>query len=158
MFVVFSVVVVPSVVWCAPQEAPAETTEEPAPAPQEAPAETTEEPAPVPQEVQVPKTFYHKLTVIVQGKAQSNGVIEMEFQLAGSDDLRLVKVNVLAKNKPKDIARDIWKELSLAAGNQYKVKHDGNKVNIKRPDKKIALFSLVIIGQSVTGMSVSTKR
>jgi len=93
----------------------------------------------------------------VDGKADVNGVIQLEFRSTGSD-AKLISVNVLAKMKAKDIARDIHKELTLAGGSLFKVKLNGKKIQIKRSNRKGPRFSVTIIGQSVAGVSVATKR
>jgi hypothetical protein len=139
-----------------PVPAGAQTPEEPE---TPATAEPTPAPAasPTPEPVTVPTVFYEKLNVLVDGKAEVNGVVQLQFQARGQDP-KLVSVNVLRKMKAKDIARDIHKELSLAAGSLFKIKLGGKKVSIKRANKKGPAFALTIIGQSVSGVSVATKR
>lgn len=136
-----------------PQPTPA-AAEGPAaqPAPQAEPAE-----APSPAPVTVPTIYFDRLMVVVDGKADTDGVIQLKFHASGGEP-KLINVNVLAKTKAKEIARDIWKELSLAAGNPFKVKLDGKVINIKKSNRKSPNFALVILGQSATGVSVSTKQ
>jgi hypothetical protein len=54
----------------------------------------------------------------------------------------------------KPIARDLAKELTLAAGGNYKVKHDGNKVVVKRTNKKQPTLALEMTNQKITGVSI----
>jgi len=124
----------------------------PAPAPHDEAA-----PAPVPAPVTIPTVYYDKLKVEVDGKAEVNGVIQLQF-MAMNGEPKLISVNVLAKMKDKDIAQDLWKELSLAGGSSFKVKLNGSKVEIKKSTSKGPKFALTIVGQSVAGVSVSTKR
>ena len=149
--------------------APTEQPEEPAaPAQAQAPATPAEPPAPVtpvaappaspaPVPVTVPTTYFDKLKVVVKGKADVNGVIQLQFQPNGGEPT-LINVNVIKKMKDKDIARDIWKELALAGGDAFKTKLSGTQITIKQSNKKSPTFALTIIGQSVTGVSVSTTR
>lgn len=147
--------------------APTEQPEEPAAAPAEtqAPETPAEPPAPVtpvaappaPATVTVPTAYYDKLKVVVDGKADVSGVIQLQFQPNGGEPT-LINVNVVKKMKAKDIARDIWKELALAGGDAFKTKLSSKQVTVKKSNKKSPTFALTIIGQSVAGVSVSTKR
>ena len=142
----------------AAQSSETETTPAPAAEPQatEQPAVAPEAP-PVPAPATVPTTYYEKLTVVVKGKADSNGVIQLRFRPHGGEP-KLISVNVLAKMKDKDIASDIWKELSLAAGATYKVKLSGKQIKVKKSNKANPGFALTVLGQSASGVAVSTKR
>jgi hypothetical protein len=113
--------------------------------------------APAPAPLTAPAVYYEKLTVVLDGKADGNGTIQLRFQPTGGE-AKLVTVNVLAKTKAKDIAKDLWKELTLAGGNSFKVKLDGKEVKIKQSSSKGPKFALTIVGQSVTGVSVATER
>jgi hypothetical protein len=102
----------------------------------------------------IPKVFRAKWTVTVKGKAQSDGVFTMEFQ-AMNEDPREVTVRVLAKSGPKDIRNDLWKELSLATGDRYAVKKDGDqKIVIKKANKQTPHSTLQIKQQNLAGVSI----
>ncbi len=146
--------------------APTEQSEEPAaPAETQAPETPAEPPAPAaappaspaPAPVTVPTAYYDKLKVVVDGKADVSGVIQLQFQPNGGEPT-LINVNVINKMKAKDIARDIWKEVALAGGDAFKAKLSSKQITVKKSNKKSPTFALTIIGQSVTGVSVSTKR
>jgi hypothetical protein len=102
----------------------------------------------------IPKVFRAKWTVTVKGKAQTDGVFTMEFQTM-NEDPKEVTVRVLAKSGPKDIRNDLWKELTLAAGDRYAVKKDGDKrVVIKKANKKMPHSALQITQQNLAGVSI----
>jgi hypothetical protein len=116
-------------------------------------------PAPVPTvvEVTVPRVYYEKAKVIVDGKAEYNGTLELEWKPVNGQ-AKLVQVNVLAKSKSKDIARDIHKELVLAAGNSYKVKLNGEKIELSKTDKKLPNFAITITKLQVSGVSLRVEK
>jgi hypothetical protein len=65
-------------------------------------------------------------------------------------------INVVAKMKPKQITQDLWKELSLAAGTNYKVKKKGDKVvTIKKSTKNAPAVALEITDQKLSGVSLT---
>jgi len=102
----------------------------------------------------IPKVYRGKWTVTVKGKAQSDGVFTMEFQPV-NEDPKEVTVRVLAKSGPKNIRNDLWKELSLAAGDRYSVKKDGDqKIVIKKAKKQSPHSALLIKQQSLAGVSI----
>ncbi len=129
---------------------PAEAQPTPA-APQAAPAEPAAPPAP--QQATAPRIFQPSWEIVVDGKAEANGVLELVFQPHGGETT-LVKVNVVAKTKKDQIAKDLAKELTFATGADYKVKASGNKVNVKLKNKKSPPFNLGIETQAVNGVSV----
>lgn len=158
----------------APQAAPAPPPAEPAaqaapaaaaaaPAAQAAPAPAAaappQAPAPVPTaaEVTVPRVYYEKAKVVVDGKAEYNGALELEWKPLNGQ-AKLVQVNVLAKSKSKDIARDIHKELVLAAGNSYKVKLNGERIELSKTNKKLPNFAITITKLQVSGVSVRVEK
>ena len=62
----------------------------------------------------------------------------------------------MEKMKPKKIREDLWKELSLAAGSNYKVKKKGDKmVTIKAANKKVPTMALEVTEQKLSGMSIT---
>ena len=97
-----------------------------------------------------------KVTVVVDGKAKANGSVQLEFLPIGGEP-RLITVNVIAKTKDKDIARDIHKELTLVAGGAYKLKLSGGDVKISKKDKSAPNISVVVTGLALPGVSVSIK-
>lgn len=131
--------------------APAEPESSPA-APQAQPQQAPAEPA-APQEAKAPKIFQAAWQIVVEGKAEANGVLELVYQPLGGE-AKLVKVNVLAKAKKKDIAKELAKELAFATGAACKVKADDNKVNVKLANKKSPSINLSIQTQAVNGVSV----
>jgi hypothetical protein len=137
-----------------------------APAAQAAPAAAApaaaappQAPAPVPTaaEVTVPRVYYEKAKVVIDGKAEYNGALELEWKPLNGQ-AKLVQVNVLAKSKSKDIARDIHKELVLAAGNSYKVKLNGERIELAKTNKKLPNFAITITKLQVSGVSVRVEK
>jgi hypothetical protein len=102
----------------------------------------------------IPKVFRAKWTVTVQGKAQTDGVFTMEFQVM-NEDPKEVTVRVLAKSGPKDIRNDLWKELSLTAGDRYAVKKNGDKkIVVKKANKQTPHCAMQIMQQNLAGVSI----
>ena len=138
--------------WAEAQETPAETpvAAPPAaePAPQQAPAAPAE-----PEQAEVPRVFRPAGEIIVDGKAEMNGVLELVYQPNGGE-AKLVRVNVVTKAKAKDVAEDLAKELAFTAGADYKVKVSGDTVKMKAKDKKVQPFHLGIEKQALTGLAV----
>ena len=130
-----------------PQPAEAQPTQPVAAAPQTAPAE------PEPQQAVAPRIFQPAWEVVVDGKAEANGTLELVFEPHGGA-AKLLKVNVVAKTKKDQIAKDLAKELTFAAGSAYKIKANGNKVSVKAPNKKSPPCYLGIETQAVNGVSV----
>lgn len=128
------------------------------PAPAVAPAPAAAAPAPpptaaTPAPVTVPRIYYEKAVVEVDGKADYNGVIKLEWKPLNGE-AKLIEVKVLAKTRESDIARDLHKELTLAAGTGYKVKLSNEKIKISRANKKLPFFSITIINLQLSGVSV----
>jgi len=130
-----------------PEAPPAESQPE-QPAPQQAPAEPA-----APQEAKAPRIYQPEWEVVVDGKAEANGVLELVYQPLGGE-ATLVKVNVLAKAKKKEIAGDLAKEIAFATGTSCKVKANDNKVKVKVANKKSPAIHLWIETQAVNGVSV----
>lgn len=131
-----------------PTPQPAPQAAEAQPAPQQAPAEPA-----APQEKAAPKIYQAEWEIVVDGKAEANGVLSLVYQPLGGE-ATLVKVNVLAKAKKKEIAADLAKELAFATGAACKVKADDNKVKVKLANKKSPTIHLAIETQAVNGVSV----
>ncbi len=123
----------------APQASPA------APQPTQAP--------PAPQQAQAPRIFQQAWEIVVDGRAEANGTLELVFQPQGGE-AKLIKVNVVAKTKKDEIAKEFEKEIIFAAGSAYKVSAGGNKVKVKVANKKMAPFHLGIETQAVNGVAV----
>jgi hypothetical protein len=112
---------------------------------------------PTAAEVTVPRVYYEKAKVVIDGKAEYNGALELEWKPLNGQ-AKLVQVNVLAKSKSKDIARDIHKELVLAAGNSYKVKLNGERIELAKTNKKLPNFAITITKLQVSGVSVRVEK
>jgi hypothetical protein len=131
------------------------SAQEPATQPETKPAETQQAPAEpaAPQEKAAPKIYQAEWEIVVDGKAEANGVLSLVYQPLGGE-ATLVKVNVLAKAKKKEIAADLAKELAFATGAACKVKANDNKVKVKLANKKSPSIHLAIETQAVNGVSV----
>ncbi len=137
--------------------------QEPAPAASAAPAPaktaTTTAPAPAkPESIEseAPRVYLEETTIVVDGKAEYNGSIAFEFTPLGGTS-KTFTVTVLAKAGRKDIAKDIHKELTIAAGGTYKVKLSGAEVRVSR-NKGAPNFAIVVKKLNATGVSVLVKR
>ena len=120
-----------------------------------------EEPAPTPlptaqaapQQAQAQRVFRSAWDVIIEGKAEINGVLALNFEPQGGE-AKLVRVNVLAKAKAKQIAKDLANQLAFTAGANYKVKANDNKVMVSLKNKKAPVFYLGIAEQALDGVSI----
>jgi len=97
--------------------------------------------------------YYEKAKVVADGEAQANGMLEMTFTPQNGATKNFT-VTVLAKATKKDVARDIHKELSIAAGTAYKVELDNDKVKISKVKKESPNFSVTIGKVELAGVSV----
>lgn len=98
----------------------------------------------------------NKTVINIENKAKSNGELSFEFTPAGGKTV-VVKIGVIAKMKPTDIARDVMKEFTLAIGEGYKVKmKDPQKVAVESPNKD-STFEIKLAGNTVQGLSVLVK-
>lgn len=153
-----------------PAEEPVTTPEEPATAEEPAtPAEPVKpaepatpaepvaaaEPAPEPEPAvaAIPINYRQKTLVSVDGKAQAKGVIELVVQPQGGEPTK-VRVNVLAKAKPKAITTDLLKELDFAIDERYKVNRSGDKKIVVKATKKNPPIAITVTTQSLSGVSV----
>ena len=142
-----------------PAAAPAPAAAAPAPA-AAAPAPAAAAPAPAaaaPAPVTVQRIYFEKAEVVVDGKADYNGAVELEWKPLNGEG-KLIQVNVLAKSKDKDIAADIYKELTLAAGGTYKVKQNGEKVRVEKTNKKVPNFAITITKLQLPGVSLRVEK
>jgi len=103
----------------------------------------------------IPTVYRDSWKITVNGKPQVNGSFTMVFKPLNDEPVEFT-VNVMAKMKPKQISQDLWKELSLAAGVNYKVKKKGDKVvTISKTTRKAAGIALEITEQKLSGMSLT---
>ena len=144
VIVVAVLVTVVGATWTAAQE-----PTEPAPAPTAAPAPA---PSPVPSAVSVPKIYAEALKVELKGRTDFKGSVSMEVTVHGQEP-KLVSVDVIPKMSADDIVEDLFKELTLALGNDFKVKDKGDRVVIEKANKKAPNISLRNTGQSILGVS-----
>jgi len=120
-------------------------------------AQAAPEAAPVPQQAQAQRIFRGEWTVVVNGKSQANGVLELIFEPNGGES-KSVRSNVMAKTKDKKICQDLVNQLAFTVGSDYKVKQNGNKVKVSAKSKKAAPFWLGVGQQSLTGVSVGIQK
>jgi hypothetical protein len=123
------------------------------PVPTEPPAQAAPQAAPAPQQQQAQRVFRSAWDVIIDGKAEINGVLALNFEPQGGE-AKLVRVNVLAKTKAKQIAKDLATQLAFTAGASYKVKANDNKVSISLKNKKAPVYYLGIAEQALDGVSI----
>jgi len=126
--------------WALAQQTP--PTEPPATAPTAAPATAAT----------LPTVYMEAMRIQLDGKTQYAGNVTMEFTAQGGAS-KLVSVNVIPKMSDKEIAQDVYKNLTLAAGPDFKVKHSGARVTIERANKKGPTCSLKITNLTVIGVS-----
>ena len=106
-----------------------------------------------PAQAQAQRIFRDASKIIIDGKAEANGVLGLTFEPQGGE-AKLVRVNVVAKAKPKEIAKDLAKQLEFTVGSSYKVKSNDNKVTVSLKNKKAPVFYLGIEEQALSGVSV----
>jgi len=106
-----------------------------------------------PGEITIPTVFRDAYKVTVTGKPDANGTFSMVFTPHGEDGTAFT-VNVVKGMGAKKIAADIAKELTLAAGSRYKVKQNGNKVVVKKGNKKEKPLAIEMTNQKLTGVSI----
>lgn len=108
---------------------------------------------PAPEQAQAQRVFRSAWDVIIEGKAEINGVLALTFQPQGGE-AKLVRVNVLAKTKAKQIAKDLATQLAFTTGANYKVKANDNKVSVELKNKKAPVYYLGIEEQALDGVSI----
>jgi len=101
----------------------------------------------------IPTVYRDAFQVVINGKSQTAGTFTMVFTPVKEEGTKFT-VNMTQGMGKKRIAQDLAKELTLAAGSRYKVKQNGNKVNIKRVNKKEPAFALEITEQKLSGVSL----
>jgi hypothetical protein len=123
--------------------------------------DTPAEPAPVPAPAAAPAPaapavpVVKEVKIIIDNKAKSDGEIRFHFGPEGGT-AKEIRVTVAKDMNKKEICRDIAKELSVAAGEAYKVdQYDDDKVKVEA--KSDAKFSLTLSGQTVSGLTITLK-
>ena len=108
-----------------------------------------------PGTAKIPTVFRDTWKIAVNGKPEADGTFTMVFTPLQGESVKFT-INVVKKMKPKQITQDLWKELSLAAGDNYKVKKKSDKiVTIKKANKKVPAMALEITEQKLSGMSLT---
>ncbi len=100
----------------------------------------------------LPVIYMEAMRIQLDGKAAYAGNVKMEFQIRGQD-AKLVSVDVIPNTKSDEIARDLFKQLSLVAGSDVKLKQSGDRITIEKANKNAPTFSLRIAYQSIIGVS-----
>jgi len=101
----------------------------------------------------IPTVYRDSFQIVINGKSQTAGTFTMVFTPVKEEGTKFT-VNVIQGMGKKRIAQDVTKELTLAAGSRYKVKQNGNKVVIKRANKKQPAFAVEITEQKLSGVSL----
>jgi len=96
----------------------------------------------------------------VDNKSQGAGEIKFKFTPVGGEPQE-IKVGIIEKMQPSEIARDIMKAFDLALGDDYQVKMKSDQSvsiegNPKVKDREIK-FAIAIAGVDVPGVSVVIK-
>ena len=101
----------------------------------------------------LPVVYMEAMRIQLDGKALYTGNVKMEFQLRGQD-AKLVSVDVIPNTKSDEIARDLYKQLSLVAGRDVKLKQSGDRISLEKACKSAPTFSIRITYQSIIGVSL----
>ena len=101
----------------------------------------------------IPTVYRDAYTITIKGKPDANGTFSMVFKPHGEDGTEFT-VNLVKGMKTKKIAEDLAKELTLAAGDRYKVKKNDKKVTVKKANKKMPPLAIEMTNQKFTGMSI----
>jgi len=99
-------------------------------------------------------------TIVVDNKSQGAGEITFKLTPVGGEPTD-IKVGIIEKMQPSEIARDIMKAFDLALGDDYVVKMKNDQTvsvegNPKVKDREIK-FAIAITGVNVPGVSVVIK-
>jgi hypothetical protein len=105
----------------------------------------------------LPTIYVEAMRIELAGKAGFAGNATLEFKAQGQEP-KLVSVDVIPKMKADEIARDIYKQLTLAAGSAFKVKQSGERITIEKANKNSPTFSMRVTNQSVLGVSLLIDR
>ena len=97
-----------------------------------------------------------QMKIVCDGEVKSNGEATFTFTPAGGvpKDVHITLAKGMSEN---DVCRDVAKELKVLLGPGYKVdRYDNDKVQIEA--KEGPAFSLIIGGQTATGISLELKQ
>ncbi len=106
-----------------------------------------------PGEIIIPTVYRDAYKITITGKPDANGTFSMVFKPHGDDGTEFT-VNVVKGMGAKKIAADVAKEMTLASGSSYKVKQNGNKVVVKKANKKEKPLAIEMTNQKLTGVSI----
>jgi hypothetical protein len=106
-----------------------------------------------PGAIKIPTVYRDAYKITINGKPDANGTFSMVFTPHGEDGTEFT-VNVVKGMGAKKIAADVAKELTLASGNRYKVKQNGNKVVVKKGNKTSPPLAIEMTNQKITGVSI----
>lgn len=106
-----------------------------------------------PGEVTIPTVYRDAYKITINGKPDANGTFTMVLKPHGENGTEFT-VNVVKGMGAKKVAADVAKELTIAAGGRYKVKQNGNKVTVKKANKKEKPLAIEMTNQKFTGMSI----
>jgi hypothetical protein len=110
---------------------------------------------PDPPMAAIPITYRQKTLITIGGKkAQAKGVVEFIVQPQGEEPVK-VRVNILAKSKPKATTSDVLKELDFAIDERYKVNRTGDQKITVKALKKNPPIAITVKTQSLSGVSVT---
>ena len=101
----------------------------------------------------IPTVYRDAYTIKIDGKPDANGTFSMVFKPHGEDGTEFT-VNVVKGMGAKKVAADVTKELTIAAGERYKVKQNDKKVVVKKRNKKSPPLAIEMTNQKFTGMSI----
>ena len=102
--------------------------------------------------MQLPAVYMEAMRIQLDGRARFAGNVKVEFQIRGQA-ARVVSVDVIPDTKSDEIARDLYKQLSLVAGGDVKLKQSGDRITFEKANKSAPAFSLRIAYQSIIGVS-----
>jgi hypothetical protein len=106
-----------------------------------------------PGSAEIPSVYRDAYTITIKGKPDANGTFSMVFKPHGEEGTEFT-VNLVKGMKTKKITEDIAKELTLAAGDRYKIKKKDKKVTVKKANKKSPPLAIEMTNQKFTGMSI----
>lgn len=103
----------------------------------------------------ITKTFIPEADVTIEGKAATNGGIELTFQ-AMEKEPKVILLKVAKGQSDKDIGEALWKELRTAAGGDYVVdkKDGGRTIRIKKRTKEAKGFAVAFTWHNVSDVRV----
>ena len=107
-----------------------------------------------PGQIEIPTVYRDAYKITIKGKPDANGTFSMVFKAHGEEGVEFT-VNVVKGMAAKKIAGDVAKELTLAAGERYKVKHNGKVVIVKKGNKKQKPLAIEMTKQKITGVAIT---